>query len=823
MTPNNETLQSDFAQSLSKDFLQALKHQPNIFTSRPLSVSAKSRRFTGANQLKLSLQPYADPRWYTFEEVRKLRGDISGQKGTPIVFWSQEWRNNRLQKSDPNGQPVLDAQGRAIFENYRKKVFVLKTFVVFNAEQISGIEFPALQVGGDDFDANVRRLIAACPATFKDGGMQSFYSPANDVVTVPFDRSGAQKDFLLGTLKELTRWTGHKTRLDREQSGLWGSENDAREELRSCIATSMLLSLCHVPGELCPKVNESYFKLWETILTKDPSEILRASRDAEKIVSFICSLDSSLSQFESHTTEIKDFAMTEDTDLLKDWTGKLVIRSEFVHEDKCTVVRKPEEATQHSVYGIRKDGSLIFIGKSKDLKEAEKFAEKFSAMYDDAKKDVQSQNKAQASPQKHSQVVEPQNRFWLGNVYDKDRNKFFEKIKKIKQAGGRFDEKFKRWYLPDDKNADQVKEFWPKKLLNKQQEIGVADARQEMREAMIQMGLKPGDDEPIMDGKIHRCPLVDDKHGQLGGSYFGYLNEGHGWPAGRIENFRTGQILKWKASGTGRFVSGQEREELKQKAIEAKEAKQQQLNEQYETVAKECSKAFQAGIDAKMPTKYLEKKGITQTDFNQLSSVKLDEKGNLMVPIQDVDGKIWLLEKIHSNGFKSLSKGGKKSGNFSIIETALQKGQGLEKAPVILICEGYSTGVSLALATKQPVVMSVDAGNLPTVAKILREKYPDKPFVICGDDDRDNSINKGRIKATEAAEAINAELCFPVFKKDQTGSEYTDFNDLACHSELGWKAIEIQLKPVLDKVLKLQKEQASEVVEYRSQGVKNAK
>jgi putative DNA primase/helicase len=52
-------------------------------------------------------------------------------------------------------------------------------------------------------------------------------------------------------------------------------------------------------------------------------------------------------------------------------------------------------------------------------------------------------------------------------------------------------------------------------------------------------------------------------------------------------------------------------------------------------------------------------------------------------------------------------------------------------------------------------VAAFDSGNVPAVAKALHEKFPDKPVVIFGDDDKHleqtEGVNPGRKKAEEAA------------------------------------------------------------------------
>jgi phage/plasmid primase-like uncharacterized protein len=62
--------------------------------------------------------------------------------------------------------------------------------------------------------------------------------------------------------------------------------------------------------------------------------------------------------------------------------------------------------------------------------------------------------------------------------------------------------------------------------------------------------------------------------------------------------------------------------------------------------------------------------------------------------------------------------------------------------------------------------------------------YPDKPIVICGDDDRHNTVNSGRSHAEAAAQAVGGTAVFPVFDEKSRG---TDFNDMA--SEKGIESV----------------------------------
>lgn len=81
--------------------------------------------------------------------------------------------------------------------------------------------------------------------------------------------------------------------------------------------------------------------------------------------------------------------------------------------------------------------------------------------------------------------------------------------------------------------------------------------------------------------------------------------------------------------------------------------------------------------------------------------------------------------------------------------------------------------------------------------------------MIAGDDDKHlemtQGINPGREKAMEAASAVNGFIILPTFApKEQSMNprQFSDFNDLANHSKLGFEGVKRQLKPKIEKVAK---------------------
>lgn len=111
-----------------------------------------------------------------------------------------------------------------------------------------------------------------------------------DQIVLPVPGQFESKDLYYATaLHELGHWTGHKSRLDRDMGGSFGSEAYAKEELRAEIFSMVMgdkLQIGHDPAR-----HASYIDSWIQVLEKDPREIFRASADAVKIKEYVLELE----------------------------------------------------------------------------------------------------------------------------------------------------------------------------------------------------------------------------------------------------------------------------------------------------------------------------------------------------------------------------------------------------------------------------------------------------------------------------------------------------------------------------------------------------
>lgn len=257
------------------------------------------KNYRGMNALWLGMQPYEDPRWMTLKQANNLNLKIpKDTKATMITFWKNTEERPML---DAAGQQVKDENGRVKKEFIRLEKPINTHAWVFNAEQVPGM--PPLNETLQKFKANyewspverAEAILNASKAEIKFGGNEAYYAPKPDFIQLPEKRQfPTATQFYATALHELGHWTGHETRLNRIQTGDFGSPEYAREELRAEIASLMLGSetgIGHNFGQ-----HAAYVDNWIKALKEDPYELYRASADAQKITDFVMDIERNIAQ-----------------------------------------------------------------------------------------------------------------------------------------------------------------------------------------------------------------------------------------------------------------------------------------------------------------------------------------------------------------------------------------------------------------------------------------------------------------------------------------------------------------------------------------------
>lgn len=178
--------------------------------------------------------------------------------------------------------------------------------------------------------------------------------------------------------------------------------------------------------------------------------------------------------------------------------------------------------------------------------------------------------------------------------------------------------------------------------------------------------------------------------------------------------------------------------------------------------------------------------------------------GTVVVPLMRYDlppdRRLQAVQRILPSGQKFFTKGFEKPGccvRLGVANAAM--------SALLLVCEGYATGLTLRMAThrQHPVFVALDAGNLAHVVRLLRGLFPRSRILICADDDwltkdpqTGKLVNPGRTAAKAAAKLVpGCDFVWPVFKQATREEKDTDFNDL--HAREGLGAVVGQLSSVV--------------------------
>jgi len=229
------------------------------------------RPYNGINVLLLWLAAdkagFQSSDWMTFKQARQAGGMVrKGEKGTTVVFY----KSLSVTEKDDSGEEI------------RKEIPLLRSFTVFNREQIDGLP-EAGQGAPVDRMAAADAIIDGSGAVIKHG--EPAYHPVADFITLPHIEAFRSADHFYATaLHELAHWTGHQKRLNRDLSGRFGNEAYAAEELIAELSSAFLCAQIGIQGELQHK---GYIQSWLKVLKNDKRAIFTAASHASKAAEYL--------------------------------------------------------------------------------------------------------------------------------------------------------------------------------------------------------------------------------------------------------------------------------------------------------------------------------------------------------------------------------------------------------------------------------------------------------------------------------------------------------------------------------------------------------
>ena len=239
--------------------------------------------YRGSNRMKLMTivteKGYRDPRWATAKQLFEKGYHIkAGEHGTICEKWIFE-----------KEKKTKDAYGNVVTEVVQLDHPQVMYFRVFNGEQVEDFpEYipPALNEDRTELGVMIDRLIdtSECPI-IEAAQQRAYYSPMEDKIVLPLREMFKDEESFAKTLiHESGHATGHSSRLNRPMSGMFGSEEYAKEELRAEIGalfTEADLGIS-LKGEHYED-HSDYLRSWIGALENDYNEFYRACADAELI------------------------------------------------------------------------------------------------------------------------------------------------------------------------------------------------------------------------------------------------------------------------------------------------------------------------------------------------------------------------------------------------------------------------------------------------------------------------------------------------------------------------------------------------------------
>jgi antirestriction protein ArdC len=240
--------------------------------------AVSNRPYSGCNVILLWMAQaagYRVPRYLTFKQASELGGHVrKGERGTKVYFVKQ------LEVCD-DGNDSLPA----------RLVPMMREYTVFNVEQCEDLpdsvkaSRPLRVRNPDTRDELADEFLRSTGADTREGHGEAYYVPSRDFISMPAFGAFKSADHFYGTaFHELTHWTAHASRLDRDLKNRFGSRNYAGEELIAELGAAFLCAEFGFDGDLR---HAGYICHWIELLKADKRAFFTACSHASKAADYL--------------------------------------------------------------------------------------------------------------------------------------------------------------------------------------------------------------------------------------------------------------------------------------------------------------------------------------------------------------------------------------------------------------------------------------------------------------------------------------------------------------------------------------------------------
>jgi antirestriction protein ArdC len=240
--------------------------------------AVSNRPYSGCNVILLWLarnRGWPTPRFLTFKQAIEAGGNVrKGEHGTKVYFVKQ------LQIKDSDGE-----------EADTRLIPMMREYTVFNVDQCENLP-DSIKAGKpmrirnpDTRDALADEFLHSTGADIREGQGEAYYVPSHDFISMPaFEAFKGADHFYNVALKELTHWTGHRSRLDRDLKHRFGERVYAAEELIAELGAAFLCAEFGFDGDVR---NAGYIATWIELLKADKRAFFTACNRASKAADYL--------------------------------------------------------------------------------------------------------------------------------------------------------------------------------------------------------------------------------------------------------------------------------------------------------------------------------------------------------------------------------------------------------------------------------------------------------------------------------------------------------------------------------------------------------
>lgn len=250
-------------------------------TWNQIVMGAARNHFTGYTYRGINrfmLDGFEVPRFATFHQISGAGHRVKkGAKSLPIYFWKMLF---------------FDADGKRVEtkKEAEKVVPFVSEYRVFNVLDIEGFTVEMFQ---EERPEAIPARIEECEAILSNNPHEvtkgePAYSPLFDKLFMPdLAEFESPEKYYHTYFHELSLWTGHSSRLNREIRNSFGSEKYSREELVAEMSASFLAAHCGIVVEGLVENTAAYLQSWINALHGDARLLMTAASAAEKAANFL--------------------------------------------------------------------------------------------------------------------------------------------------------------------------------------------------------------------------------------------------------------------------------------------------------------------------------------------------------------------------------------------------------------------------------------------------------------------------------------------------------------------------------------------------------